>query len=555
MSNEIPLRPATDVAHELGISDADLFPYGKHLAKVELDALSRPNRGKGRLVLVSAITPTAAGEGKTTISCALAMGLRHIGRKVALCLREPSLGPVFGVKGGGTGGGKASLVPADVINLHFTGDIHAITSTHNLLAALVDNDLHFERKSGLDPRRTTFRRALDMNDRSLRNVMVGLGGKLGGVPRETGFDITAASEVMAILCLSKSVKDLEERLSRIVVGTTDKDAPVTAKDLFAGPSMTALLKDALRPNLAQTAEGGPAFVHGGPFANIAHGCSSILSTQMGMHYADDVITEAGFGFDLGAEKFLDIKCRTAGIWPRCVVLVATLRALKSHGGAAAAEVKNANIDALQKGLPHLDKCIENVRAFGLTPVVAINVFNEDPDDELKALEHHCSVQGVKMSRCTGFADGGKGATDLARSVAEILDASDAAPPKPEYLYSLDMAYADKLRAIAKTIYGADDVVIAPSAAKDLARFSSWGYDKLPVCVAKTQLSLSDDPKKIGRPQGFKVHVREVRLSAGAGFVVALMGDIMTMPGLPKEPAANRVRIEADGRVRGLMQNE
>lgn len=555
MSTENPLRPALDVARELGLHEPDLFAYGKHIAKVELSALERPKQGKGRLVLVSAITPTAAGEGKTTISCALAMGLRKIGRKVALCLREPSLGPVFGVKGGGTGGGKASLVPADVINLHFTGDIHAITSTHNLLAALVDNDLHFDRKSGLDPRRTTFRRALDMNDRSLRNVIVGLGGKLGGVPRETGFDITAASEVMAVLCLAKSVKDLEERLGRIVVGTTADDKPVTANELHAGAALTALLKDALRPNLAQTAEGGPAFVHGGPFANIAHGCSSILSTQMGMHYGDDVITEAGFGFDLGAEKFLDIKCRTAGIWPRCVVLVATLRALKSHGGAASAEVKNANEAALKKGLSHIDKHIESVRAYGLTPIVAVNVFQEDPEEELKLLDQHCAKLGVKMARCTGFANGGEGALELARTVAEILDATDAAPPKPKYMYELDMPYAEKLRAIAKTIYGADDVVISPSAAKDLARFSSWGFDKLPVCVAKTQLSLSDDPKKIGRPTGFTVNVREVRLSAGAGFVVALMGDIMTMPGLPKEPAANRVRIEADGRVRGLMQNE
>ena len=549
------LRPILDVARDLDLHEQDLFQYGRHIAKVELSALERERRGKGRVVLVSAITPTAAGEGKTTISCALALGMRKIGRRVALCLREPSLGPVFGVKGGGTGGGRAQLVPSDKINLHFTGDIHAITATHNLLSALIDNALHFNLKNGLDSRRITWRRALDMNDRALRNTTIGLGGKSSGVPRETGFDITAASEVMAILCLGQNAKDLEERLANIVVGTTRDDKPVRASDFMAGPAMTALLLDALRPNLVQTTEGGAAFVHGGPFANIAHGCSSILSTRMGMHYGDDVITEAGFGFDLGAEKFLDIKCRTAGIWPRCIVLVATLRALKSHGGAAAAQVKAPNMEALKLGFAHLDKHIESARGFGIEPVIAVNVFGEDPEDELQALESHCRELGVKMGRSTAFANGGEGAIQLAETVGAVLDASDANPPTPKYTYELDASYEEKLHNIATKIYGASGVTFSATAKRDLERFASWGYDKLPVCVAKTQLSLSDDPKKIGRPTGFTVNVREVRLSAGAGFVVALMGDILTMPGLPREPAANRVRIEADGKVRGLMQND
>lgn len=549
------LRPIVDVARDLELSEDHLFSYGRHMAKVELDALGANAQGKGRLVLVSAINPTPAGEGKTTMSCALALGMRKLGRKVALCLREPSLGPVFGVKGGGTGGGRAQVVPSDVINLHFTGDLHAITAAHNLLAAMVDNELHFEGPSGLDPRRTTFRRALDMNDRSLRFTTVGMGGKANGVPRETGFDITAASEVMAVLCLANSVKDLEARLGRIVVGRRRDDSPVTAGDLGAAAAMTALLKDALRPNLVQTTEGGPAFVHGGPFANIAHGCSSVLATKLGMHYGDDVITEAGFGFDLGAEKFLDIKCRAAGVWPRCVVLVATLRALKSHGGANAKAVKEPNREALLRGFDHLDKHLENIKAYGLHPVVAVNVFGEDPEDELALLEAHCAEKGADCARSTAFSHGSEGAMQLAETVARVLDASDESPPAPRFLYELDATYHEKLRAIARTIYGADDVTLSPTAARDLERFASWGYGNLPVCVAKTQLSLSDDPKKIGRPSGFSVHVREVRLSAGAGFVVALMGDIMTMPGLPKEPSALRVRIEENGQVKGLMQND
>jgi formate--tetrahydrofolate ligase len=549
------LRPIADVAAELGLGETDLFLYGRHVAKVEPSALARPATGAGRLVLVSAITPTPAGEGKTTVSCALAMGLRANGKRVALCLREPSLGPVFGVKGGGTGGGRAQVVPSDVINLHFTGDLHAVGSANNLLAALVDNDLHFEGRAGLDPRRVTWRRCLDMNDRSLREVVVGLGGKTGGVPRQTGFDITAASEVMAILCLAQDLSDLERRLDRIVVGFTRGDEPVTARAVSAAAAMTALLERALRPNLVQTTEGGPALVHGGPFANIAHGCSSVVSTRLAMHAADYVVTEAGFAFDLGGEKFLHIKCRQAGFWPRAVVLVATLRALKSHGGAPLAECKRPNADALRDGLPHLDKHLDSVRAFGLQPIVAVNVFGEDREDELRLLEMHCAAQGVPCGRSTAFTDGSAGATDLARLVAEVVDATDASPPKPKFLYDLEEPYLDKLRAVARTVYGADDVVLSPGAARDLARLSNWGHGNLPVCVAKTHLSLSDDPKRIGRPRGFTVTVREVRLSAGAGFVVALMGDILTMPGLPREPAAMRVRIDPDGRVRGLMQND
>jgi formate--tetrahydrofolate ligase len=549
------LRPIDDVAAELGLHGDDLFHYGRHMAKVELAALDRPRTGAGRLILVSAITPTPAGEGKTTISCALAMGLRKLGKKVALCLREPSLGPVFGVKGGGTGGGRAQVVPSDVINLHFTGDLHAITAANNLLAALVDNDLHFEGQSGLDPRRVRWRRCLDMNDRSLREVIVGLGGRTGGVPRESGFDITAASEVMAVLCLAKDLADLEARLDRIVVGTTRADAPVSARAVAGGAAMTALLREALRPNLVQTTEGGPAFVHGGPFANIAHGCSSILSTRMGMHYGDYVVTEAGFGFDLGAEKFLDIKCRTAGIWPRAVVLVATLRALKSHGGKPTALCRQPDAAALEAGFPQLDKHLESVRSFGLEPVVAVNVFADDPPEELELLARHCASRGVRMACSRAFTDGGDGALELARTVAELVDATDAQPPAPRFTYPLDVPYHDKLRAIARTIYGADDVILSPGAKKDLERFAAWGYTDLPVCVAKTHLSLSDDPKKINRPTRFVVTVREVRLSAGAGFIVALMGELMTMPGLPREPAAVRVRIEPDGRVRGLMQND
>lgn len=554
------MRPIADVANELGLEPDDVLPYGRDKAKIELSALSRPATGKGKLVLVSAITPTPAGEGKTTTSIGLAMGLRRLGRKVVPALREPSLGPVFGVKGGGTGGGKAQLVPANEINLHFTGDLHAITSAHNLLAAIVDNQLHwFDGKpaadggKALDPRRVTWRRALDMNDRALRNVLVGMGGRNGGVLRETGFDITAASEIMAILCLSTSLDDLQARLGRIVVGRGYDMSPVTAADLGADVAMAALLKDALLPNLVQTAEGGPAIVHGGPFANIAHGCSSILSTRMALHHSDIVVTEGGFGFDLGGEKFLDIKCRVAGLWPDALLMVATLRALKFHGGVDAKGAGAPNAEALEKGIENLERHLETARFFGIPTVVALNAFDTDPESEIALVKARCGKLGVPVELSRGFALGGEGTLELAQTVATLLDRD--LPKTPRFTYELGQSYAEKFDAIARNVYGADGADIDPAAKAQLDQIEKSGYSGLPVCMAKTQLSVSDDPKRQGRPTGFRVTVREARLSAGAGFVVALLGDVMTMPGLPKVPAARNVRIEADGRIRGLMQND
>ena len=531
------MLPITEVARELGLRDDDVEPYGRTMAKVSLRALEDPPRGAGRLVLVSAINPTPAGEGKTTTAIALAMGMRKLGKRPVLALRQPSLGPIFGVKGGGTGGGRATLEPSDGINVHFTGDIHAIGSAHNLLSALVDNAIHWRDRVGgseLDPRMVTWSRVLDSNDRFLRHCVIGLGGKAHGVPREDRFDITAASEVMAIVALAKDRADLEARLGRIVVGSTYDGAPVTAADLAAHPAMTALLRHALLPNLAQTAEGGPAFVHAGPFANIAHGCSSILGTRMAMAFGDYVVTEAGFGLDLGGEKFLDIKCRVAGLWPRAVVLVVTLRALEAHGG-----------------LDHLDKHLESVAAFGLPVVVALNAFNDDKKEAIEALAREMASRGVRFAANEGYARGGEGAKELARTVCEVADGNDASPPAPRFLYPLDMPPVEKARAIARTVYGARDVAFTPRALADLARFRPLGGDLLPVCFAKTHLSLSDDPKAPGRPRDFVVTVREVRLSAGAGMLVALSGDIMTMPGLPREPASRRIRLSDDGRIVGL----
>jgi formate--tetrahydrofolate ligase len=547
------LAPISAVAEELGLHPDDLSPYGRDKAKISLEALNRPGGPGGRLVLVSAINPTPGGEGKTTMSIALAMGLRRRGKLASLALREPSLGPVFGMKGGATGGGAARIEPAESINLHFTGDLHAITAAHNLLAALVDNDLYFGSKVGLEARKTTWGRALDMNDRSLRKVIVGLGGD--GVPRETRFDITAASEVMAILCLSSSIDDLQARLAKIVIGRRKDGTPVTCGALGAAPAMTALLREAIQPNLVQTAEGGAAIVHGGPFANIAHGCSSLLGTRIALHHADWVITEAGFGFDLGAEKFADIKCRqpgSPGLWPSAVVIVATLRALKMHGGAAVSNAADANAEALARGVENLEKHLETAAALGLRPVVALNVFGNDPASELAWLESWAADHGVRMARCTGFVDGGAGAEALADAV---IDAGSAGPGEQRPLYPLDASYPDKIRAIARTAYGASDVIFAGNTEKQLEKLVSEGYGGLPVCMAKTQYSLTDDPKVLGRPRNFTVTVREVRLSAGAGFVVALLGDMMTMPGLPKEPAAYRVQVHPDGRVTGLMQGE
>jgi formate--tetrahydrofolate ligase len=548
------LRPIVDVAAELGIAPEHVIPWGPGRAKVHLDALG-DREPTGRLALVSAITPTPAGEGKTTVAIALAMGMRAIGRRAVLALREPSLGPVFGMKGGGTGGGRATLEPAEDINLHFTGDLHAITSAHNLLSALVDNTLQFGQPAPLDHRRVTWPRAVDMNDRFLRHVVVGLGGPLDGIPREAGFQITASSEVMAVLCLARDLPDLQARLGRIVVGWTAADQPVTADDIGAAPAMTALLRDALMPNLAQAADGTPALVHGGPFANIAHGTNSMIATRMALATGADVITEGGFGFDLGGEKFLDIASRSAGIWPRAVILVATLRALRYHGGAELADASRPDRSTLVAGLRQLERHLFSVGAYGLAPVVALNLFPDDAAEDVELLASWCAGRGVPMAPCAGFAEGSAGSLALAEVVARVLDASDARPPQPWHPYEPDEPYVDKVRAVARTVYGADSVEVLPAAVKELARITAAAGTGLPVCIAKTHLSLSDDPTRRGVPHGFTVTVREARLAAGAGFVVVSTGSIVTMPGLPRRPAALRVRVEPDGRIRGLMAGD
>ncbi|OJY18445.1 MAG: formate--tetrahydrofolate ligase [Myxococcales bacterium 68-20] len=556
---ELHPRPIANVAEDLGLGPDDYIPYGRGKAKLDLGLLARPPRGKGRLVLVTAINPTPAGEGKTTTSIALAMGMRRLGMNAVLALREPSLGPVFGVKGGGTGGGKASLTPADDINLHFTGDIHAITTAHNLLSALVDNSAYFREsiadKGEIDPRQISWGRALDMNDRFLRRCIVGLGGKAHGTPREERFDITAASEVMAILALASSHQDLEERLSRIVVAHTYDGKAVTAGDIGAASAMTAVLRDALQPNLVQTEEGGPAIVHCGPFGNIAHGCNSVVATRLAMALGDYAITEAGFGFDLGGEKFLDIKCRQANIWPRALVLVATLRALKMHGGAPVKTCGQPDAERLKKGLEHLEKHLETSKAFGLTPIVAINVFPTDTPEEVALVEKAVGALGARLARSEGFAKGGEGALELARTVSEVVDATDADPPKPKYVYELSDPPQEKIRKIARTVYGAKDVVFTSAAEKGLERGAALGGAELPVCMAKTQLSLTDDPAIPGRPRDFTITVREVRLSAGAGFLIPLTGEMMTMPGLPRVPASRGIKVLPDGKIKGLMQND
>ena len=559
MSLPLVPQPIAAVARELGLPDHLFETYGKGKAKIDLAALDGAAKGQGRLILVSAINPTPAGEGKTTTSVGLAMGMRRLGKKVALCLREPSLGPVFGVKGGGTGGGKATLVPADDINLHFTGDIHAITTAHNLLSAMIDNACHFGTKHGekgeIDPRQITWGRALDMNDRALRNVVVGLGRKIDGLPRQERFDITAASEVMAIVALASGPADLEARLARVVIGSSHSGATITAGDVGAAGAMAAVLRDALQPNLVQTAEGGPAIVHAGPFGNIAHGCNSVLATRLGLQMGDYTVTEAGFGFDLGGEKFLDIKCRQMGVFPRALVLVATLRALKMHGGAAVKTAGEPDAAALEKGLDHLEKHLETAAFYGLPAVVAINVFPNDTAEELALVDEATRRRGVRTARCEGFSRGGEGALDLARLVIDTASATDAAPPAPKFAYALTDAPKEKIRKIAATVYGAREVIFTARADKDLERIEKLGASGLPVCMAKTQLSLTDDPTIPGRPRDFAITVREVRLSAGAGFMVPLTGDMMTMPGLPREPAALRVKLLPSGKIRGLMQND
>ncbi|MCA9586034.1 MAG: formate--tetrahydrofolate ligase [Myxococcales bacterium] len=556
---DTPLRPITDVAGDLGLTADDLEPYGRYKAKLDLGLVERPAVGKGRLILVSAINPTPAGEGKTTTSIGLAMGMRRLGKNAVLALREPSLGPVFGIKGGGTGGGLASLAPADDINLHFTGDIHAITTAHNLLSALIDNAVHFRDvvpdKGQLDPRQITWGRALDMNDRALRHCVVGLGGKAHGTPREERFDITAASEIMAVLALASGHVDLEERLSRIIVGQTYEGRAVTAGDLGAAAAMTAVLRDALKPNLVQTREGGPAIVHAGPFANIAHGCNSVLATKLAVRLGDYAITEGGFGFDLGGEKFLDIKCRAAGVWPRVLVLVATLRALKMHGGASVKVAAAPDQTRLEAGMAHLERHLETARSFGLSPVVVVNVFPDDPETELAFLAAAVEKLGARFARSEVFARGGEGGLELARVVCEAADATDASPPAPKYMYTLQDPPKVKIEKVARGVYGAGQVVFTSAAETQIARACDLGGAELPVCMAKTQLSLSDDPKLVGRPDGFTLTVREVRLAAGAGFLVALTGDVMTMPGLPKVPASRNIRLLPSGSIKGLMQND
>ncbi len=548
------IEPIQNIAKQLGLTEDDVEPYGRNKAKIGLHVLERKRNSNSKLILVSAMNPTPTGEGKTTTSIGLAMGLRRLEKKVVLCLREPSLGPVFGVKGGGTGGGKATLVPADDINLHFTGDLHAISSANNLLSAMIDNACHFQKeiegKGFIDPRQIYWGRTMDMNDRSLRSVIVGLGGTTGGVPRQDRFDITAASEIMAILALSKNFEDLKLRLEKIIIGKSTLGHTITAKDMGATGAMLALLKDAIKPNLVQTAEGGPAFVHAGPFANIAHGCSSVIATEMALRLSEYVITEAGFGFDLGGEKFLDIKCRYNDLWPSAVVLVVTLRALKMHGGISVSECSKPNREGLEKGLDHLAKHVETIAFYGLPVMIAINCFPDDMEEERVWLKQKCSEKFISVAFSESFSKGGEGAIALAKGIMDVIDK----PRVPKYPYLIEDSLEEKIRKLSQIVYGARDVVFTDSAKKEL-RFCQSYDSTLPVCIAKTPLSLSDDPKRVGRPKDFVMNVREIRLSAGAGFVVAITGDIMTMPGLPKNPAALRIDVLPNGKIRGLMQNE
>jgi formate--tetrahydrofolate ligase len=542
------MRSIEDVAADLNFAPTELQSWGPGVAKISPEAVFRQDPLNGKLVLVSAISPTPAGEGKTTCTIGLTQAARRLGARAACALREPSLGPVFGAKGGGTGGGKSRLLPSERINLHFTGDIHAVTAAHNLLAALVDNDVYFGAPSRLDWRQIALRRVMDMNDRFLRRIVTGLGGRTMGIPREDGFDITAASEVMAILCLANDYVDLKTRLARILVGFSRSGTPVRAADLQAEGAMSALLRDAMLPNLVQTTEGAPALVHGGPFGNIAHGCNSIIATRLLLRRADIVFTEAGFGFDLGAEKFLDIKCRTAGFWPHAIVLVVTLRALKFHGGVRAADAGRAGVIALGRGVENLDKHLESVRRFGIEPIVAVNVRAEDPPDEIRHLLDHLHREQVEAGTADVYGLGGEGAVELAE---RIMARARAATPQPRYLYELTQPPIEKVRSIARSIYGAGDVDFSITAKKQLDRAVALGFGELPICIAKTHLSLSDDETLLGRPRDFDMTVREVRIAAGAGFLVPLTGEIMTMPGLPRTPHAAAIDLRPDGTIVGV----
>ncbi len=550
IAQEAEKNPIINVAKKLGLSEEDLEFYGKYKAKISMETVKRlKNEKDGKLILVTAISPTPAGEGKTTTSVGLADGLAKIGKKVMVCLREPSLGPSFGVKGGAAGGGYAQVVPMDDINLHFTGDLHAITYAHNLLSAMIDNSIQQGNPLNIDPRTIVFRRVIDLNDRSLRDIVIGLGGKANGVPRENGFDITVASEVMAILCLADDLMDMKERFSRIVIGYTYDKKPVTAGDLKAQGAMALLMKDAIKPNLVQTLENTPAFIHGGPFANIAHGCNSVNATKTALKLADYTVTEAGFGADLGAEKFFDLKCRFAGLKPAVTVIVATVRALKMHGGVAKADLGAENLEAVSKGFANLEKHIENVGKFGVPVIVAINAFPLDTKAELDLVEKNCNALGVEVSLSEVWAKGGEGGRDLAEKVVKTIESKES---NFKVLYDTKLPIKEKINKIAKDIYGADAVNFTADAEKTIKQLNDLGYAELPICMAKTQYSFTDDQTKIGRPTGFDITIREIRLSAGAGFLVCIAGAIMTMPGLPKVPSACNIDIDADGVITGLF---
>ncbi|MBQ3058466.1 MAG: formate--tetrahydrofolate ligase [Clostridia bacterium] len=550
IAQQCEMLPITEIAKKAGIADKYLEQYGKYKAKIDLALAKEADKKDGKLILVTAITPTPAGEGKTTTTIGLADGMSKIGKNVCVALREPSLGPVFGVKGGAAGGGYAQVVPMEDINLHFTGDFHAIGAANNLLAAMLDNHIQQGNALGIDVKKITWKRCVDMNDRQLRNVIDGLGGKVNGVPREDGFDITVASEIMAILCLAKDITDLKERLSKIIVGYTYDDKPVTCADIKAQGAMTALLKDAIKPNLVQTLEGTPALVHGGPFANIAHGCNSVTATKMALKLADYAITEAGFGADLGAEKFLDIKCRMAGLTPSAVVVVATVRALKMHGGLPKAALATEDLTALEKGIPNLLRHVSNIKnVYKLPCVVAVNRFPTDTDNEINFIIEKCKALGVNVVLSTVWADGGNGGIELAKEVVRLCEEEKG---DFTFSYELDSTIEEKITSVTQKIYGGKGVIITPQAKKQIDMLTSLGFDKCPICVAKTQYSFSDDPLKLGAPENFDITIKNVKVSAGAGFIVVLTGDIMTMPGLPKVPAAEKIDVDENGVITGLF---
>ena len=550
IAQKIQLKPITEIASKLGLDLEEIEMYGKYKAKLPLSIIDKEKVKQGNLILVSAISPTPAGEGKTTVSIGLSEALNRLGKKTTVVLREPSLGPVFGIKGGATGGGYSQVLPMEDINLHFTGDFSAIEKAHNLLAALVDNNIQSKTNNlGLDPRTISLKRVMDVNDRALRNIVIGMGGTGSGVPRESGFDITAASEIMAIMCLAENLEDLKGRLGNIFIGYTFDKKPIFARDLNAEGAMASLLRDALKPNLVQTLEGNPAIIHLGPFANIAQGTNSVIATRMGMSLSDYTVTEAGFGFDLGAEKFLDIKCQSAGLSPKVVVMTTTIRALKYHGGALLSTLKIPNVEALIKGLPNLEKHLENAKQFNITPVIAINKFYTDSDEEIQVILDLAEKLNIKVAISDGWANGGEGAIDLARKVVEAIE-EEGSDFKP--LYDWEDSVISKIETIAKKIYGAGKVEFAPKARKDLQTIMNLGLENLPVCIAKTQKSLSDDPLLLGRPTGFTLNVREIEIAAGAGFLIPITGEMMRMPGLPAHPASENINIDLEGNISGLI---